>query len=282
MNLDLSQLVLSTFSGIGLLDSGFTKLGFCVVNAPELILGGNIKNFVPIPNRFNGVVGGSPCQEFSVANRSPNKDIQKGIELMIEFGRVVVQSNCDWWLLENVPAVPDLVIKGYHVQRFNLCPTDIIPNGTVQSRRRRFQFGSKAGFLLNIQKKKFMGIKKPCVKASEGKRTEKRTFAEFCQLQGLPPNFDLPSFNKASKYQAVGNGVHSAVSEYIAKAILEVLTANNPKTIHNTNTCACGCGLEVSGRKKSATDACRKRLELFRKNPKRVIIPGLNIAALSQ
>lgn len=250
-----SQLILSTFSGIGLLDQGFENSGFCVVRAPEKILGGDIRNFKCSPGFFTGVIGGSPCPDFSRARRTAPSG--EGLELLGEFCRVVSESDCDWFLLENVPGVPDVIIDGYHVQRFELSPLHL---GFSQSRLRHFQFGSKLGLILNIKRTEFTGTPEPCITASEGNKIGKRSFQEFCMLQGLPDNFDLPELNKIAKYRAVGNGVHLAVANEVARAINEVLSSDDPVTIHNTRLCACGCGRFLSGKQITANPTCRKRI----------------------
>jgi hypothetical protein len=51
----MSGLVLSLFPGIGLLDMAFEEEGFCVVRGPDLLWGGDIKNFHPPRGKFNGV-----------------------------------------------------------------------------------------------------------------------------------------------------------------------------------------------------------------------------------
>ena len=251
-----SQLILSLFSGIGLLDSGFEQNGFCVVRGPEKILGGDIRRFRAIPGFFSGVIGGPPCQDFSRARRS--QPTGEGQELLNEFCRVIVEASPDWFLMENVPGVPDVVIEGYTVQRFDLCPTQL---GQIQSRLRHFQFGSKRGLILSINRRSFTGRKQPCLTASEGSQKGKRTFSEFCRLQGLPDAFNLTELHKAAKYRAVGNGVHTAVSGEVARAIREATCSPDPLTIHNTRTCACGCGRIITGRQQSAGPTCRKRLQ---------------------
>ena len=258
-----SQLVLSLFSGIGLLDSGFESHGFCVVAGPEKILGGDVRDFQALPGRFDGIIGGSPCQDFSKARRTPPTGY--GLEMLSEFVRIVTEVQPRWFLLENVPTVPNVNIRGYHVQRFDLCPTDL---GYPQRRRRHFQFGSIDGLVLNIERQPFTGEKVPTLTASEGRRTKKRTFDDFCQLQGLCSALELPDFHRAARYKVVGNGVHIAVAQEVARAILEATTNPNPDTIHSADVkfCACGCGRRVTGHQKSASDACRKRLQKSRDN----------------
>lgn len=61
-----ASLVLSLFPGIGLLDMAFCEEGFCVVRGPDLLWGGDIRKFHPPAGRFDGVIGGPPCQ-FAIA-----------------------------------------------------------------------------------------------------------------------------------------------------------------------------------------------------------------------
>jgi Site-specific DNA methylase len=58
------ELVLSLFPGIGLLDRGFEDSGFAVVRGPDLIFGGDIRKFKIMPGKFDGIIGGPPCQDF--------------------------------------------------------------------------------------------------------------------------------------------------------------------------------------------------------------------------
>lgn len=62
------QLVLSLFPGIGLLDMAFEEEGFVIVRGPDLLWGGDIRRFHPPAGKFDGVIGGPPCQAFSQAN----------------------------------------------------------------------------------------------------------------------------------------------------------------------------------------------------------------------
>jgi len=61
----VTQLVLSLFPGIGLLDRAFEEEGFCVVRGPDLLWGGDIKRWHAPRGRFDGIIGGPPCQCFS-------------------------------------------------------------------------------------------------------------------------------------------------------------------------------------------------------------------------
>lgn len=49
----MNELVLSLFPGVGLLDRAFSSAGFCVVKGPDLITGGDIREFVGIAGRVD-------------------------------------------------------------------------------------------------------------------------------------------------------------------------------------------------------------------------------------
>src|SRR5690349_16232481 len=111
------QLVLSVFPGIDLLGRAFELEGYCVVRGPDLIWGGDIRDFNAPSGKFDGVIGGSPCQDFSKARRSaPTGD---GLAMIAEFCRVIEQVRPRWFLLENVPQVPDITVDGYAIQRLD-------------------------------------------------------------------------------------------------------------------------------------------------------------------
>lgn len=250
----MNDLILSIFPGIDLLGRAFELEGFCVVRGPDLLWGGDIREFHPPINKFTGIIGGSPCQDFSRLKRNKTG---YGYEMLSEFCRVVSEANPDWFLLENVATVPDIHVEGYTMQRFDLNANEC---GVPQSRLRHFQFGSKRGLvLIPDRNKRLLSIDKICL-ASEGRRTSRRSFGYFCQLMGLPDNFELPGFTVAQKYAVVGNGVPIPMGRTIAKAIRNAIVM--PKL---ARLCACGCGRIIRGRQISATPACRKRIQRRRK-----------------
>lgn len=65
----MSKLVLSLFPGIGMLDMAFEEAGFCVVRGPDLLWGGDVRQFGPPAGKFDGVIGGPPCQFASSMSR---------------------------------------------------------------------------------------------------------------------------------------------------------------------------------------------------------------------
>ncbi len=88
----MKGLVLSLFPGIGLLDRAFEEEGFTVVRGPDLLWGGNIKRFHPPPARFDGVIGGSPCQCFSrLVHIVRHNGYEVAENLVPEFERVMAR-----------------------------------------------------------------------------------------------------------------------------------------------------------------------------------------------
>lgn len=252
-----SRLVLSLFPGAGLLDRGFELAGFCVVRGPDLLLGQSIDTFSAPAGHFSGIVGGPPCQDFSRARRRPPTG--HGVAMLREFARLVTQARPEWWLIENVPGVPSLVVPGYQLQRFNLFAPDF---GLRQSRNRAFQFGSRDGVPLVLRRTaSHFRVLAPTVLA----RDQRRTFADRCELQGLPRDFDLPGLSRTAKIRAVGNGVPVPMAQAVASAIRD-------RSVTEARLCACNCGRVIEGRRDrlTATPACRKRIERSRRG----VTPG--------
>lgn len=249
------QLVLSLFPGIDLLGRGFEQEGFCVVRGPDIIYGQDVRDFHVTANKFNGFIGGPPCQEFSSENRTPDRE--KGIQMLREYLRLVQEGQPDWFLIENVTRVPDVSAQGYTVQRFDLNAREC---GLKQSRQRHFQFGSRAGLVLVPERQKPSGEVEPICLASEGSSKDRRDWGDFCELQGLPRNFKLPGMSIEARYRAVGNGVPVPMARVVARAI---------RTAHiravDVRLCVCGCGRICQGGQTMATAACRKRMERRRK-----------------
>lgn len=244
------MLVLSLFPGADLLGRGFESAGFCVVRGPDVVFGQCIESFHPPASHFTGVIGGPPCQDFSRARRRPPSG--HGVRMLTEFARCVTEAAPDWFLCENVPGVPDLVIRGFTVQRFNITAAEC---GLAQSRNRAFQFGTRDGKKL-VLRRTVSHFKKlvPTVMA----RDHRKCFAELCELQGLPRSFDLPGLSRSAKIRAVGNGVPVPMSRMVAEAIRD-------RELSHGRLCACACGREVTGRAVTATAACRKRIERSRR-----------------
>lgn len=267
-----NQLTLSLFTGAGLLDKAFREEGFCVVSAGDIIYGQDIREFKGIANRFDGVIGGSPCQDFSGLKREKT---DYSMQMVNEFIRVVKETQPRWWLLENVVGVPDVQIDGYNWQRLD------INQGWYDntSRLRNIQFGSKEGLYLNIPRGKMKEIHSKCALASDD-----RSFKEICMIQGLGEDYNLPDFTVAGKKKMVGNGVPLSIGRVLAKEVLRVtgrmnkivMDPGNKSVTHRYNKsvtqlhqpivtdqdvkrCPCGCKRQLTGRKTYYDATCRQR-----------------------
>lgn len=245
------SLVLSLFPGIGLLDLAFELEGFCVVRGPDVIWGGDIRAFHPPSGRFDGVIGGPPCQAFSqLANlvRAQGHQPKFG-NLIPEFERCVAEAAPAWFLMENVPSAPVPVVAGYgvHTQRLNNRWL-----GAEQHRLRAFSFGVRgAAQQLAIETvalepalrhrptvtgdrvvprsgRQYAG---PAVhqgngtgKNVTGGKMWRYTIAEALELQGLTPDFLAHApFTAAGKLAAVANGVPLPMGRAVAQAVLRAV-----------------------------------------------------------
>jgi DNA (cytosine-5)-methyltransferase 1 len=256
-----SSLVLSLFSGVGLLDAAFEAEGICTVRGPDLLWGGDVRRFHPPAGCWWGVIGGPPCQDFSTLRRA--KPTGDGEEMLGEFRRVVLEAKPEWWLLENVATVPDVRIEGYSWQRIDVDQAWYAP----VSRLRHIQFGSRDGRTLQIPRGTRHADCEPCALASDD-----RPFEVLRRLQGLPDGYDLPGFTRQAAKTAIGNGVPIVLGRVLARAVLaayghEVSRSDVTEAVdvESLLLCHCGCGRRVTGRKRYDSAACRKRAERRRR-----------------
>lgn len=236
----MTQLVLSLFPGIGLLDMAFELEGFTVVRGPDVLWGGDIRNFHPPAGKFDGVIGGPPCQAHSTyanLNRSRGTNVRE--DLVPEYVRVVTECRPQWWLMENSLNVPTIEVEGYKTHVFFANPQRF---GCEQDRERKWQFGTESGAKIWPEIAPLLPSRRePVCMASEGRsgrlttvrvngkpRTRhnpRRSPERFCELQGLPANFmDGLPFTNEWKYRVVGNGVPLPMGRAIAKAVKEATT----------------------------------------------------------
>jgi len=253
------QLVLSLFPGIGLLDQAFEKTGFCVVRGPDLLWGGNVKTFHPPASKFDGIIGGPPCKQFSRlvhVVRARYGEAAVGENLIPEFERCVYEARPEWFLMENVPDAPQPIVAGYAVSS---CILNNRSFGSMQNRVRRFSFGVKgeqsyklirhieihalehpqfeyavlaghqgAGATLKQSGKDKNGRPYHRKKATLAKlnRAHHRTIKTNLELQGLPGNLlDHAPFTKQGKFEVVGNGVPLPMGMAIATAVMKAMEA---------------------------------------------------------
>ncbi|WP_294966747.1 DNA cytosine methyltransferase [Sulfurimonas sp.] len=265
------QLVLSLFTGVGLFDKAFREAGFCVVSAGDIIYGQDIREFKGILNKFDGVIGGPPCQLFSDLNRdrSVTDNYHYGLQMLDEFVRIVKECDSTWFLFENVRNVPNVKIDNYSHQRID------INQGWYENttRLRHIQFGHKDNLYIQWERGKINPNSNHCALASDN-----RSFKELCKLQGLKNGFNLPDFTVKGKKKLVGNGVPLSMGRVIANAVKDVtdpdnkcdlvtltnVTARYEKISVNQQSikiCRCGCGRIVTHKGYYYDFSCRKRYQ---------------------
>lgn len=242
-------LVLSLFPGIGLLDRAFEQEGFCIVRGPDMLWGGDVRLFHPPAGRFDGVIGGPPCQAFSRLRHLNKLSGQKTGNLVPEFERCVLEAAPAWFLMENVPAAPVPAVKGYAVKTVMLNNRWL---GEVQDRTRRFCFGTHDGRPLLPEVAVFEAPEYTQAVTSSmtlvpvkigGSVKVKRTrpegegwrgpawgprvsISKMLELQGFPTDMlDNCPLTSDGKRKAIGNGVPLPMGRAIARAVREATAA---------------------------------------------------------
>lgn len=242
----MSRLVLSLFPGIGLLDMAFEEEGFCVVRGPDLLWGGDIRTFHPPAGRFDGVIGGPPCQ---TASQMGHLNRLAGIHgnLVPEFERIVRETSPTWWVMENVPKMEIPGVLGY--ARKQQLVRDISVGGET-NRLRRFTFGvSSQGNALaavvvadgfHLEELAIHQYGEPTVLAGHGLALgqrlaghRERTWEENAKLQGLSDEWiatqrkETPFTSQGFK-RVIGNGVPLQMGRAVAKAVKRALGLSLP------------------------------------------------------
>ena len=201
------QLILSLFPGADLLGKAFEEEGFIVVRGPELMLGQDVHNFKGIANKFDGIIGGPPCQCFSeaVIGQIPTQE-----NLIPEFERIVLECKPNWWLMENVRYSP--------IPNLKSCYTKLVDAwwyGAKQHRIRRLSSNLPL-HLKSLPIAERYQSPFPCVTATEdkyngswrnnrraGRKVRRRlTLNEINILMGLPKNFSTPCLLNSYAYKS--------------------------------------------------------------------------------
>lgn len=144
------NLILSLFPNIGMLDAAFEEewSAACIVRGPDPIFNAlsDVRQFCPPSGKFDGVIGGPPCQSFSslshLVRRNGNEP--RFGNLIPEFERCVAEARPEWFLMENVWQAPLPAVEGYGVTAFLLANETLDAGdgyGLEQMRTRRFSFG---------------------------------------------------------------------------------------------------------------------------------------------
>jgi DNA (cytosine-5)-methyltransferase 1 len=239
------NLVLSLFPGIGLLDMAFEEEGFCVVRGPDLLWGGDVRTFHPPAHKFDGVIGGPPCQAFSRLRHIVEANgYQTAPNLIPEFERVVSEAGPSWFLMENVPDAPMPRVSCYFNQAAIVCDHWV---GGETSRERRFTYGATERFAGRFEVETLAlhipdparavtcdARQGPVAIGGSGKRKglggdlprsgKAESIDTMAELQGLPSEFiarlrEHGAFTSSAIKRGIGNGVPLPMGRAVAKAV---------------------------------------------------------------
>jgi DNA (cytosine-5)-methyltransferase 1 len=241
-------LVLSLFPGIGLLDLAFEEEGFAVVRGPDLLWGGDIRKFSVPAGRFDGVIGGPPCQLFSGLANFAHRWKHQPEDLIPEFSRVVREAQPRWFVMENVPNAP-LPVVGAGYDQDSL----VLNNrwfGAVQDRERRFSFGLRGGLLygnrsvhgtnptrknpwacIEVVALEHIDHAPTVTSAHAGGRFRMKgrikgySVEEALALQGVPPDFFGPRspFSRKAQLKMLAQGVPLPMGRAVARAVRKAM-----------------------------------------------------------
>jgi DNA (cytosine-5)-methyltransferase 1 len=215
-------------------DRGFEEEGWCVVRGPDVLWGGDIRDFHPPAGVFDGVIGGPPCQAFSPignVNRARWGDDSVMPDLIPEFCRIVENTEPTWWVMENSPYAHGPRVANQDAYRF------VLENAQLGERQRR-----KRAFWTNL----LLHVKVPALvpvdagsertvsskgavdwKGSRARET-KRSLADCLDLQGFPRDWmDRQPWTMQAKRKMVGNGVPLPMSRAIARAVVRALESRD-------------------------------------------------------
>lgn len=234
-----SPLVLSLFPGIGLLDMAFEAEGFTVVRGPDLLWGGDIRRFHPPAGRFDGIIGGPPCQAHSrFAALVERNGLPKAECRIAEFERCVDEARPAWFVMENVPDAPKPCVPGYHVQaelvRDHWCGGETMRLrrfclGLPDARRPRprWQVETLALHRSDPEPSALASGSEWHAKDGRPSGTKSRaTVANHLRKQGLPPDFFAESpFKVAAQVKLLGNGVPLAMGRAVVRTVRDALAA---------------------------------------------------------
>jgi DNA (cytosine-5)-methyltransferase 1 len=232
-------LVLSIFPGIGILDRSFEEHGFTVVRGPDLLWGGDIKRFHVPAGKFDGVIGGPPCQsdsQFSFIVRASGKKTAENLKS--EFERVCAEAAPRWFLMEGVKRAEPPIVSGYNTNSFHLNNRHL---GAEQYRVRSWHFGVPYGpgdlrrYIQLAPLEHFdwsntvlaSGGMKPGAEKLRGRKPGKlygyatrQAVKTALRLQGLPEDFFAHSpFTVEMQHRVVGNGVPMFMGRALAAAV---------------------------------------------------------------
>jgi DNA (cytosine-5)-methyltransferase 1 len=258
----LPQFILSLFPGIDILGRAFATCGHTVVRGPDLVTADRIEDFHCLAGHIDGIIAGPPCQDFSCLRRT--KPSGHGLKMLNELMRVISEAKPTWFLVENVPRVPDLFYLGRGCQRLDITDKEC---GGSQLRRRHWQWWHQKQTPLSPHRQlsHTPDTVTPAVTATPGE-SQPTNYHELCRRMGLPKPIHPAGWSHRAKCKAIGNAVTWPMATTMAAAVSQAIAGGV-----TTRLCICGCGRPAPYFGNAATAACRKRLERRRRSTSHTI-----------
>jgi DNA (cytosine-5)-methyltransferase 3A len=189
------------------------------------------------------LVGGSPCQSFSIAGSQKGFEDPRG-QLFWEYVRILNEVKPKFFIFENVASMskenqniiseelgvqPIMINSDIFVQQnrkrlyWTNIPVDNLPKrpdwqGDFYQWRRNHFRKNKSGVCPTLTAN--MGTGGHNVPLKSENKDDKLTVNECCRLQGFP-DFFVDSISKSQGYKALGNSFTVPVIEHILKTILK-------------------------------------------------------------
>ena len=185
-----------TFPGMGLPTPLNSKASYCQNVRPDLLWGGDIRNFHPPANRFDGIIGGLPCQDFSRARRNilPTGN---GEAMLLEYARSGHTSPAPMVAARKRRAHTKRERTGYITHRIDL---NALECGSNQNRLRHFQFGSLNGITITpnvMHQAHMLNRAPPPPKAND----QPPLMARLLRTPRSARDFTLPGFTVEESYR---------------------------------------------------------------------------------
>lgn len=217
----MNNWVLSVYPGLDLLGRAFERCGYVIFRGPDLLWGGDSRDFHALPGIFEGVIGGPPCQWNSQLAKLGNVQAE---DLTDDFLRIVQEAQPRWAIMENVRGLLKAGIMPPEWSPIKLRDWDC---GGMTFRTRVFWIYPPT---LILVPPKHPGKPEYSVLASSWKGHDsvnkkmrmqsKLTIQKAAELQGYPElTKTLEPLGKRYAVSLLGNGVPKAMGKYIAESI---------------------------------------------------------------
>ena len=245
-------------------------------NHPDIIQLGDVRSITELPCEIDLLIGGSPCQDLSIAKKDRKGLAGDRSGLFWQYVRIWKHLKPKWFVLENVASMPkadrETITDALGVEPV-LFDASLV---SAQSRKRlfwtniKFDLPADRGILLKdilqpdaeVDPAMVMNGKSFCLTASyhkvgegqkeyehnktKGQRTmvktetriRKLTPIECERLQGLPDNY-TEGIPKTHRYKCLGNGFNTDVISHILASLREhtaVSTTDLPRRESNVST----------------------------------------------